>query len=142
MATITYTISSISSGVTWSGTFEVTTTTNQVKTEIPTLVTANSSAYTFVPDSSVGFKYYPDATLGHNYVTWRTYNGDSQYPDSGSSFDVWSSNLYTAIVTNNITWAGLVGNSYSLNTTKHTLIYNYGAPYAPYFCMGGNIAFS
>ena len=142
MATITYTITEAASGINWAGTFEVTTTSNPVNTEIPTSVTAASNAYTFTPDSSVGFKYYPDANLGHNYVTWRTYNGSSQYPDSGSSFDVWSSTLYTAIVTNNVTWAGLVGNSYSLNTTKHTLIYNYDAPYAPYFCRGGTIAFS
>jgi len=80
-----------------------------------------------------------DADLGHNYVTWRTQNIATQFPTTGQSIDIWSSTLYTAI-NGGAQWDELT--SYSLNATKHSLVYDYDAPYAPYYSRGGTIQFT
>lgn len=139
MATVNYTIST-STGQTWSGTFDGVTLGNPVNDpgNLPTSITANSGAITFYPDN---FQLYP-ADPDANYVTWRTYNGASQYPDTGTSLDIWSDSLYSNIDGSN-TWADLIATgTYNLSPSKNTLIYDYDTPYAPYWGSGGTITFS
>lgn len=137
MAIVNYSISG-ATGQNWTGIIDVSNTSNVVKTDTPTNITADSNAFTFVPAT---IQLYP-ASNDDNYVTWRTYNGPSQYPDSGYSFDVWSLDLYNAI-NGNSTWAQLISTgTYNLNTTKNTLMYDYNVPYSPYYGRGGTITFS
>jgi hypothetical protein len=125
---------------TWGGTIDVSSLDDIISSSLPTVITAGSGLITFFPSS---FGYYPDTDgNGNEYVTWRTYSGSSQYPDSGYSFDIWSTTLFNAI-NFGATWNTLIATgSYSLNISKHTLIYNYDAPFAPFYGIAGTITFS
>lgn len=140
MATVNFTISGVAAGFTnWTGSFTVGDVNTQVQSDpnVDIVITTNGDNYTF---QSNNFQVYPDATLGHNYVTWRTQNtGGSQFPTAGKSLDIWSPDLYTAI-TGGAQWDELA--TYNLSTVKHTLVYNYDVPHAPYYSKGGTISFA
>ena len=144
MATVTYTITNALNGYnTWSGTIEVGSLTDVVSSTIPSSVTAGGGSVSFTPNS---FQYYPDASgNGNEYVTWRTYSGPSQYPDSGYSLDIWSTGVFNDINSGG-TWNTLIAaGGYSLTGNKYTLLYKYDAPqgpYARYYGQGGVITFT
>ncbi len=144
MATVTYSITGAFNGYNaWSGTIIVSSLSNIVSADIPTTITANPGSISFSPQS---FQYYPDTDgNGNEYITWRTYNGPSQYPDSGYSLDIWSTDLFND-VNSGSDWSTLISNgSYFLTTNKHTLIYKYEppqGPYAPLYGTGGLITFT
>lgn len=142
MATINWTItgstSDISSSV--SGTFEVTATSNAVFSEIPTAITISSlkpGVSSFVPTN---IQLY-DSDITGQYTTWRNTN-IGQFPSSGISFDVWSPSLSSAIFSAD-TWDELViTGTFSLESLKWTVFYNYDAPDAIWYGKGGTITFS
>ena len=76
---------------------------------------------------------------GAQYVTFRSTRPASQYPTTGFSLDLWSSSLYTAIITNSNTWTNLNGTTYNLSTDKYSLIYSYSNLYAPIYSKGGTL---
>ena len=122
----------------WSGTFDVSDASLPVLTQIPTDITFEPGSFNFNPTN---FSQYADSNV--KYVTWRTYLGTSQYPDSGYSFDVWSDDLYDVIMTN-ATWDDLVSTgTFNLNLDKNTLIYDYDIPGFPFdfYGKGGIITF-
>ena len=152
MATISYTINP-SEGGSWGGTFTVDSTTNKVKDSNPTQFTINSPSLTFTPTSTYHqFAEYPSSDANSKYVTWRSVDISGQppgapnylnvYPTTGYSFDIWSGDLYDAIVTSGggVTW-DLLG-TYNLSTTKTTLIYDYASRTAIKWGRGGTITFS
>ena len=136
MATITYSIVA-SSGNNWNGTFIVPSTG-----DLPvgaTYSTVTAGPFT-IPDSGLNFKQYSGDV---DYVTWRDYNGALQYPNTGTSLDIWSDTLYNDIVGNTLTWQNIIDSgAYTLSPNKTTLFYDYTVPYAPYWCRGGTIAFT
>lgn len=134
---INYTVST-STRASWSGTFDVNNTTSSVLTEIPIDITFEPGSFNFNPTN---FSQYADSNV--KYVTWRTYLGASQYPDSGYSFDVWSDDLYDAIISN-ATWDDLVSTgTFNLSLDKTTLIYDHSSPGFPFdfYGKGGIITF-
>jgi hypothetical protein len=142
MATVNYSVTTSGTHFNWSGTLEVPDLNATVSSTVPTNITV-SGGLSFVPQS---FRYYPDLDIennGNEYITWSTYNGSSQYPDSGYSFDVWSTSLYSA-VDSGITWSTLqVSGAYPLNSNKWTLIYDYDQTYSPnLYGVGGTITFT
>lgn len=140
MATVNFSISGVAAGFSnWTGSFTVSDVDVVVQSDpnVNIVITTNGDNYAFQSDN---FQVYPDANLGHNYVTWRTQNtGGSQFPTTGKSLDIWSPSLYTAIVSG-AKWNQLA--SYSLSDIKHTLVYDYNTPYAPYYSKGGTISFA
>ena len=117
-------------GQSWSGTFVVSSFSNVVKNDLPTVTAPNGFSFTTASFGEFG-----------PYVTWRTYTG-GQYPNTGYSFDIWSSTLILNIVAN-ATWTNLKTiSTYNLNTNKNTLVYNYDAPDAPFYGSGGTITFT
>jgi hypothetical protein len=133
MATVNYSVIT-SSGLSWTGTFEVASFTNIVSSNVPSSFTANAGQVTFTPAQVVSY--------GSLYVTWRNVSIGGQYPTTGLSFDVWSSSLCNAI-DGNATWANLkTTGTYNLNSNKNTLVYNYDSTYAPFYGSGGTITFS
>ena len=117
-------------GQSWSGTFVVSSFSNIVKNDLPTITAPNG--FSFVTASFGDFG---------PYVTWRTYTG-GQYPDTGYSFDIWCSTLILNIRAN-ATWTNLKTiSTYNLATDKNTLVYNYDAPDAPFYGSGGTIKFT
>lgn len=144
MATINYTINT-STGNDWSGTMVVTTTTSQVQNELPTSITSPDLNFTPAQFAALG-------PVGEEYVTWRSVDISGQpssppnyaniYPTTGISLDVWSPDLYTAIVTNSNTWDNLNGQTFNLSTTKNTLLYDYSNIRVVYYGSGGTISFA
>ena len=125
----------------WSGSFTVTNRFNSVLTELPSKVKFNPGPGSFEFDP-LNFSSYSDPNV--KYVTWRTYTGSSQYPDSGYSFDVWSDELYDAII-GNASWDDLITTgTFNLNTEKNTLIYDYDTSGFPFdfYGKGGIITFT
>ena len=143
MATVNWSItgstSDISSSV--SGTFVVTTTSNPVNTEIPTSITISSlktGVDSFIPTN---IQLYGDGIGNGQYVTWRNTN-TGQFPNSGKSFDIWSPTLSTTI-SGGSTWNQLISTgTFSLETLKWTVFYNYNIPDATWYGKGGTITFS
>ena len=129
MAIVNYTVTP-AVGQSWSGTFVVSSFSNIVKNDLPTVTAPNGFSFSTASFGEFG-----------PYVTWRTYTG-GQYPTTGYSFDIWSTNLTLDIVSNS-TWNNLITTStYNLTTDKNTLIYNYDAPQAPFYGSGGTIIFT
>lgn len=143
MPTVNWSISGSSADVSSnvSGTFQVTTTTNPVNTEVPTSITISSpkpGVSSFIPTN---IQLYGDVISGNQYITWRNTN-PGQFPNSGISFDVWSPSLSSSISGGN-TWAQLISTgSFSLQSLKWTVFYNYDAPDATWYGKGGTITFS
>jgi hypothetical protein len=130
MATVNYSVVPSSTGAPWSGTFVVSSFSNIVKNDLPTVTAPNGFSFSTASFGEFG-----------PYVTWRTYTG-GQFPNAGYSFDIWSINLVLAI-RSNATWTTLKTTStYSLTSDKHVLIYNYDVPTAPFFGLGGTITFT
>ena len=138
MTTINWSIADSESDVspTVSGTFEVTTITNPVSTEIPTSITITSikpGVSLLIPSN---IQLYDDGIGNGQYVTWRDTN-PGQFPSSGVSFDVWSPTLASAI-SSGATWENLVSTStFSLETLKWTVFYSYDLPDATWYGKGG-----
>ena len=146
MANITYTISSTTDGMpNWSGTIYGVDTTQTPANSIPSSVdgVVDGLTITFTPHIVNGYKVYPSTTDTNHYVTFRSQDISTQYPNSGYSLDIWSAALYNAI-NGGSTWQGLInGGPYNLNTTKYTLLYDYtpGSPLAQMWSRGGTILF-
>lgn len=144
MATVNYTINT-STGDDWAGTFELAATTGTVESTLPTSIT--STAQNFTPAQFAGY-----GGSGTEYVTWRSVDISGQaggapnyanvYPTTGISLDIWSADLYTAIVTNSTTWDNLNGQTYNLSSTKNTLLYDYSNLRVIYYGIGGTISFN
>jgi hypothetical protein len=143
MATVNWSISGSTSDVSSSvsGTFIVTTTSNPVNTEVPTSITISSSkpgVSSFVPTN---IKLYNSGIGNGQYVTWRS-TDNGQFPNSGISFDIWSPSLSSDISSGN-TWNQLISTgTFSLETLKWTVFYNYNTPDATWYGKGGTITFS
>jgi hypothetical protein len=137
MATVNYSISTVS-GLSWTGTFEVANFTDIVSSTVPSSFTANSGAVSFTPAQVVSYT----SPTNDAYVTWRSSSIGGQYPTTGWSFDIWSLNLYNAIASS-ATWTTLKTTAtYTLNSNKNTLVYNYDDFYAPFYGSGGTITFT
>jgi hypothetical protein len=136
MATITYSIVA-SAGNSWNGSFIVTNLTDLPLSTTYSTVTAGPFT---ISDTGLNFKQYAGDV---DYITWRDYAGALQYPNSGTSLDIWCDPLYNDIVGNTLTWQNIIDSgAYTLSPNKNTLYYDYGVPYAPYWCRGGTIAFT
>jgi hypothetical protein len=150
MALVNYTISTdpgnpIVDGFAWSGTIDVSSLSNTPGSSIPTSVTGVSGdlTVTFTPDSTNGYYAYP-SNDGNHYITFRSQNIATQYPNNGKSLDIWSAVLYSDI-NGGKTWQGLIDDGpYNLNSVKYTLLYDYtpGNPSAQMWCRGGKITFT
>jgi hypothetical protein len=144
MADIQFSVNYLS-GEDWSGTFSVDNLNTQITSILPLSLTTNN--ITFFP---LDFGSQNSGTT--SYVSWRSVNISENtpgpplylniYPQSGYSFDVWSHDLYTDIEVNLITWDSIRGNSYNLNSSKNTIIYDYDNLNPIYFGTGGTISFS
>jgi hypothetical protein len=132
-------------GINWSGTFSISDLNTQVTSILPLgLVTPS------VQFSPLDLGYQNNGTT--SYMSWRSTNISENpsgpplylniYPQSGYSFDVWSHDLYTDIEINLITWNDIKGNTYSLNNSKNTLVYDYDKLKPIHFGMGGTISFT
>lgn len=141
MADVFYNITG-STGPNFTGNFVVSNLTNVVQSTVPTsIVVATPFAYSFVPTN---VQLYPNGSGTGDYVTWRTYAGPSQYPDSGESLDVWSTALAGRINAGD-TWQQLVafnGGVYALQTNKYCTLYNYDGPFARWYGYGGTLTLS
>lgn len=146
MATARLTISTPSSGFSaWEVTISNIVGTDQVKDKTKytnSIVTATSpitGALFTIESSSNSNKVEGYSGSGVSYVTWRSTSPAGQHPSAGLSLDLWSSGLYTAVITNSATWTALASSTYSLDTGKHSLVYNYSSFYAPLFSKGGTL---
>lgn len=133
--TINFSITSPDVGNAWSGTILVSDDSVKVKNETSALIKSASEDVSFTSTQTASY-------FSPNYITFRENSIVGQFPTTGRSMDLWSSNLSIDVDTNEITWAGLVGQSYSLSSDKHSLIYSYDEPFAPYWSKGGTISFS
>ena len=106
MATVNYTIYSnagegniILEGSAWTGSIYGVTSSQSIKTSVPTSVdgTAGSETVSFNVAASNGVKFYPSATDDNYYLTFRSQNIATQYPTTGFSLDIWSKQLYDYI---------------------------------------------
>ena len=133
--TINYTISTTLYSSGWSGSFILTAEAN-LTSLVSSFNDISSITYGAGLDSftTVQFEMYPTdlgINAGRTYVTWRSIAyPDQQFPESGISFDIWSENLYNAI-NSGASWQTLITTgTYSLSSTKNTLVYNYDPSYA------------
>jgi hypothetical protein len=133
MANVYYFANVGTNGAAWSGRFEVASLDDKVGSTLPSNIIVNSPAFSFTPSV---FEPYPPVLYGE-YVTWRTYTGDSQYPSVGDgySFDIWSTDFSNNIIVYDFSWnemitfVGVFGQGiYDLRTDKYTVLYNYNAP--------------
>jgi len=145
MATITLAVATPSVGTGWTVEF-----TSDSATPIKTLTGFSISATSpslpslFSVSSVNGY----DGS-GVQYVTWRSTSPAGQHPTSGWSMDIWNQTFYQNIMTYNsnvgMTWTEMLtgngsgGATYSLNSDKWSLIYNYSSLYAPVLTKGGTL---
>ena len=148
MANITYQITTdianpLIEGFVWSG---VITGIDLGTSPLSSYPTSVSGVYgglniSFNPHATNGFKIYASTQNTNHYTTFRSQNVETQYPNTGYSLDIWSAALYNDI-NNGKSWQALTEDGpYPLNTTKYSLLYNYGGPNATMFIKGGKIAF-
>jgi hypothetical protein len=143
MATVNYTISSVLQGFTWVGSFVV-DSTSSLFSEVNSIeeINVGTLGFSFVPTQ---FESYGGSDA---YVTWRSISfPGEQFPGNGYSFDIWANDLYNLTVSG-ATWQDIINTgTFSLNTGKNTLVYNYDAPglvQEPtklFYGRGGNIRF-
>jgi hypothetical protein len=152
MATATLALTTPSEGIAWTVTISGTgvLTSSAVNSDssynsATVSVTAPSLGSVFTMPTSTDSNSFQ--TYGGQYATWRSSSAVtglsySQYPTQGLSLDIWggSSNLITNIDSNN-DWSTIAG-TYSLSTTKWSLIYNYSELYAPIYSKGGTLTIS
>lgn len=143
MATATFALTSPSEGMEWTISITNIDGAGQVK-DISSY--SSSAVNSSVPNLGSLFTIDSDnnAVNGYPgyYVTWRSTvlnMSHNQYPSTGFSFDIWSSDIYTDVITNSNTWNDLNNNTYTLNENKHSLIYNYDNYYAPVWSKGGTL---
>jgi hypothetical protein len=149
MANVNYTIATdvgnpLLEGSGWTGTIVVPSLSNIPGAAVPTSVNGvlGDLTVTFTPDATNGYYVYPSTTDSNHYVTFRSQNIATQYPNTGYSLDIWSATLYSDI-NGGKTWQGLIDDGpYNLNNTKYTLLYDYNAPTAAMWCRGGKITFT
>ena len=151
MATATLTLSgtpnAITEGSAWTLTISNITGADQVKD-----TTKYTSSIVSATSPNLGNLFTIDTTSsasnnkvngydgsGVQYVTFRSTRPAAQHPTTGFSLDLWSSSLYTAIITNSNTWTNLNGTTHDLSTDKYSLVYNYASLYAPIFSKGGTL---
>ncbi len=151
MATATLALSgSPNEGSTWTVTIENITGTDQVKDTtkygggVNVNVTSPSLGQIFTIDTTSGGNQVNGYSgSGVKYVTFRSTNPvGQQHPTSEFSLDLWNDSLYDKIITNSATWNTIAtggSNTYSLSTTKYSLIYNYDQSYAPIYSKGGTL---
>jgi hypothetical protein len=134
MATVNYSINT-TTGDDWTGAFTVSSLSNLVFSEAgtPTNITA-IGGFSFTPNN---ISYY-----NPGYVTWRSDNDQNQYPNGGIGLDIWSLDLYDDVV-GGFTWTNLITTgTYNLTSDKNTVYYDYAAPCAIYWGIGGTVTFS
>jgi hypothetical protein len=135
-------------GFTWTGTIFGVNLALTPENSIPSSITgtANGVTVTFTPNAVNGYKVYPSTTDANHYISFRSQNIATQYPNSGYSLDIWSAALYADIVAGSpATWQLITENDpYNLNNNKYTLLYDYtpGNPTAAMWCRGGKINFT
>lgn len=143
MSKVTLTITGSTEGSDWTSEITGITGATQVKSTgqydgTPKLNLTSPNLGEVFSVSSFGNYSNPD------YITWRSVApqseppGYGQYLFTGFSMDVWSSALYTQVITNSSTWSGLVG-SYSLSSDKWSLVYQYDNANAKCFSKGGTL---
>jgi hypothetical protein len=143
MTTVNWNIANSTSDISASvsGTFEVTNTSNAVNVEIPTSITISSSkpgVSSFVPTN---IQLYDSGVGAGKYITWRNTN-PGQFPSTGVSFDLWCPSLALDIDADS-TWIDVVSTgTFSLETLKWSVFYNYDVPDATWYGKGGTITFS
>jgi hypothetical protein len=150
MPNVNYTIASdggnpLLQGSGWTGTIDVPNLAVTPISAFPTSVSGVSGGLTitFTPHATNGFYVYP-SNDGNHYITFRSQDIATQYPNNGYSLDIWSAALYNDI-NGGKTWQGLIDDGpYNLNNTKYTLLYDYtpGNPTAQMWCRGGRITFT
>ena len=122
----------------WSGTMEYTTVTDPVVNTVASITVTD-------PLTSTSVVFDSTKVLGFDgdYVTFREQNSSDQFPpQTDHSLDLWSDTLRTDLITNSISWQTLDGNSYTLNSNKWSLAYDYDAPRGILYSKGGTISFS
>ena len=133
-------------GFTWTGTIYGVDLGQTPANSIPTSVTGivGDLTVTFTPHAINGYYVYPSTTDSNHYITFRSQNIATQYPNSGYSLDIWSVGMYNDITAGSpATWQLLTENDpYNLNNSKFTLLYDYNAPTAAMWCRGGKINFT
>ena len=138
MGIMNFSISSASEGFnSWSGTMEYSSAADNVKDTVATITVID-------PLNSASVEFDSAKVLGFDgdYVTFREQNSSDQFPSqTGLSLDLWS-NAFRTDIFNPISWSSLDGNSYSLNSDKWSLVYEYDAPRAIFYSKGGTISFS
>jgi hypothetical protein len=154
MADINYSITDeignpLLEGFTWTGTIYGVNLGQTPTNSIPTSITSTVGdlTITFTPDAINGYKVYPSITDSNHYITFRSQNIATQYPNSGYSLDIWSATMYSDISnpSSPATWQLLTENDpYNLNNFKYTLLYDYtpGSPSAAMWIRGGKINFT
>lgn len=130
MATATFSISNVSEGESWSQSMSGFTSSNRINL-LSTYLSGGSSFVTLnnirPPGSLLNIRsIYGSNSGGEPYFTWREFNWDqSSTREYGHSLDLWSSVLYTDIVTNNSTWDQINNKTYFLSNNKYSLVYFY-----------------
>lgn len=143
MATVTFSISNVTQGSSWSGSFTVDDVQALVRNDIPTNITVsyNGESTSFTPTQTRLFFASNDS-----YTTWRTQTTSGQYQTTGKSLDIWSVSLYNDIGPNDFKWTDVITNSqsnpYQLNSAKWTIGYDYDTPYSFAYSYGGTITFN
>lgn len=130
MATATFAISNVTEGESWyismSGVDFNTAINLKSYYSSNTIVTLNN-----VPKRSSTSPLYIRSIYSSGndepYFTWREYNWDliDFLKEFGHSLDLWSSDLYRDIVTNNFTWSQINNKTYNLSNNKYSLLYFY-----------------
>ena len=140
MAIMNFSITSTSEGdSSWSGTMEYTTVTDSVVDTVASITITDP-----LDSQSIDFNTTKVLGFDGDYVTFRSQNSTDQFPttQTGYSLDLWSDTFRTDIITNSISWQTLDGNSYTLNSNKWSLVYDYASPRAILYGKGGTISFS
>ena len=135
-----------STGPNFAGTIVTPALTDVVNSVVPTsIIVSTPFPFSFAPDN---VQLYDNGTGLGDYVTWRTYAGGSQYPDSGESLDVWSTGL-TARINGGDSWSAIIAFNggpgagvYQLQTDKYSTLYNYDSPFGRWYGYAGTITFT
>jgi hypothetical protein len=131
MATATFAISNVTEGESWN------ISMSGLNFSTPINLLSYYSVYTtpappvILNDAFPGFIVYITSIYSSNgggapYFTWREYNWNTAgRREFGHSLDLWSSDLYTDIVTNNFTWSQINNRTYNLSNDRYSLLYYY-----------------
>jgi hypothetical protein len=139
---VTMSITNPTEGSAWSGTATVNGDDNVRGDNANIGWSFDSGSITFTTVKQVQFE---GSSL--YYSTFRTQNTTDQFPQpqTGFSIDIWSELLHAEFTTSGSqSWDTFAsgGNSWSLNSDKYSLIYDYSKLYAPYWSKGGTVTFT